>query len=366
MTDKKRILLVIDLLNAGGAQRQLVGLAKLLKEAGHTPKVVYYIEHPFYKQFLDDIGVQSELLMPLAKTEDKRGLSFYMQVKKRLRSVIKTFKPDTIIAYLELPCILTVLAKPKRMKCRVIVSERSTTQHINFIERVKFYCYRKADVIVPNSHSQERFISSHYPKLSMKVVTITNFVNTDVFKPTSKPIVNNIPVILTVGRLTPEKNILTYFRVLMRLKNDGIAFRALWYGGMYNSYSDQCVEAVKTMGLEDVFEFKQPIRDIVSAYQTADMLCLPSLYEGFPNVICEAMSCGLPVVASDVCDNPDIVSSECGLLFNPREEEDMYNKLEAMFTKPREEILVMKEASRQRAITMFSAERFLEEYEKIL
>ena len=45
----KRILLFIDSLGAGGAQRQLVGLAVMLKRRGYAVKVVTYYDHPFYK-----------------------------------------------------------------------------------------------------------------------------------------------------------------------------------------------------------------------------------------------------------------------------------------------------------------------------
>lgn len=366
MTFKKHILLVIDLLNSGGAQRQLVGLAKLLKDAEHKPKVVYYIEHPFYKKYLDDNGVESEMLMPAAKQNENRGLWFYLRVLRELRSAIISYCPDAVIAYMDIPSILTVLAKPRRIKCKLIVSDRNTTQRIDMLERIKFHCFCKADVIVPNSHSQERFIMAHYPRFQNKVVTITNFVDTDVFVPSVAKVKNEIPMILTVGRLAPQKNIMVYLQVLKRLKDDGVAFRALWYGGLFDAYSDQCLEAVKTNGLEDVFEFRKPTREIVDVYQEADLFCLPSLYEGFPNVLCEAMSCGLPVVASNVCDNPDIVDSSCGLLFNPKDEEDMFNKLKTILTKSQTEIIAMGEASRLRAMKLFSAEQFLKDYEKIL
>lgn len=366
MNNKKKILLVIDLLNSGGAQRQLVGLAKLLKDAGHSPKVVYYIEHSFYKKFLDENGVESEMLMPDTKNEKKRDLFFYLHVKKNLRTAIKTFKPDTIIAYMDLPNILSVFATPKHMPCRLIVSERNTTQHIGLMERVKYRCFNRTDAIVPNSHAQERFITANYPRLQSKMVTITNFVDTEMFTPVADKISNEKPLILTVGRLAPQKNIMTYLKVLKRLKDNGVAFRALWYGGGFDAYSDQCLEAVRVYGIEEMFEFRPPTREIVTVYQQADLFCLPSLYEGFPNVVCEAMSCGLPVVASNVCDNPDIIDSSCGLLFNPKDEEDMFNKLKTILTKPQSELIALGEASRLRAVNLFSAEKFLEEYEKIL
>lgn len=50
-----------------------------------------------------------------------------------------------------------------------------------------------------------------------------------------------------------------------------------------------------------------PNQSIEVEYRKADVFCLPSLYEGYPNVVAEAMSCGLPILCSNVCENPYIV-----------------------------------------------------------
>ena len=68
--------------------------------------------------------------------------------------------------------------------------------------------------------------------------------------------------------------------------------------------------------------------DVALLYQKVDLFCLPSIIEGFPNVICEAMASGLPVICSNVCDNPFIVKSqENGFLFKPEDPTDIADNL---------------------------------------
>ncbi|MBD3178225.1 MAG: glycosyltransferase, partial [Candidatus Latescibacteria bacterium] len=59
--------------------------------------------------------------------------------------------------------------------------------------------------------------------------------------------------------------------------------------------------------------------EMVRWYNSCDILCLPSLAEGTPNVILEALACSVPVVASSTGGIPDIVDAESGLLFPPGE-----------------------------------------------
>lgn len=64
-------------------------------------------------------------------------------------------------------------------------------------------------------------------------------------------------------------------------------------------------------------EFLGELEDMNQAYETSDLLVLTSLHEGTPNVVLEAMSYGIPVVATKVGGVPEVVPSECGILVDP-------------------------------------------------
>jgi glycosyltransferase involved in cell wall biosynthesis len=71
---------------------------------------------------------------------------------------------------------------------------------------------------------------------------------------------------------------------------------------------------------------------LLDAYQSADLLVNPSLYEGMPNVVLEAMACGLPVIASKVSGNDALVRhGETGFLFSLQEADGLISALQRMF-----------------------------------
>jgi len=84
---------------------------------------------------------------------------------------------------------------------------------------------------------------------------------------------------------------------------------------------DKLKQKTRKMGLEDRFKFLGQVdrNRLVEIYQDADVFVFPSYHEGLPTVILEAMSCGLPVIATDVRGNRDLISAgENGILVPPR------------------------------------------------
>lgn len=355
-----KILCLIESLGSGGAERQLTGLAVMLKQQGYDVEVWYYVKKEFFLPFLQKNGVRARYL-PEAHSRRSR----FFVLKKQL----KECPPDTIISYTASPSMVLCLIKCLGDKFRLVVSERTTTQWINTRERIKFFLYRMADVIVPNSHSQADFIAKNYPQLMPKVQVITNYIDTDKFSPSNTfwP-AHDYTRMICVGRLMPPKNLSQFVDAIAKVVSDGYKLHVDWYGqDLQDDYSRQVHEKIKENSLEEVFILHQPTATIEDEYRKADVFCLPSLYEGFPNVLCEAMSCGLPVLCSRVCDNPDIArEEENGLLFGPMDIDDMAATIERYLGLSMDVKTEMGKKSREIALSMFSRDRFIQEYNSIL
>ena len=354
----KKIICLIESLGSGGAERQLSGLAILLKQQGYDVEVWYYAPNHFYRDNLEKEGVVY------------RFLESAYNKKKRIRIIHKELlkaKPDTVIAYLDTPCIIGCITKLTGGKFNLIVSERNTTQNIGLRDRIKFFLYKFANHVVPNSYSQARFIEKNFPSLKNKIKCITNFVDTDKFTPPVNKIENDTFRILTVARIMPQKNVVNYIKAIQVVANQGYKLKVDWFGNSTDEhYYNICQQTIMDNGLENVFKFHPAKSNIIEEYHTSDIFCLPSIYEGFPNVVCEAMCCGLPIVCSDVCDNPNIVTNDVGILFSPNNIEDISNNIINFINKSSEELTLLSNNSRSRAIELFAKEIFINKYNNII
>lgn len=325
----KKVICLIESLGSGGAERQLTYLASQIKERGYNVEVWTYYPNDFYAPILEENGVTWKYVAD-AQPPHKR----VWVLKKEL----KRANPDVVIAYLDTCTTVLSIIKLLGAKFKLIVSERNTTQKLSVRERLKFFFYRWADAIAPNSYTQTEFIRKRHPNLSSKLHTITNFIDTDKFCPPKVKIKRDKVRILTVARIVPQKNVLRLLEVVKRLKEEGCQFKYDWVGTVTDKiYYQKCLDLIQEYNISDLFEFHKPSKNIVKEYQTSDVFCLPSLYEGFPNVICEAMSCGLPILCSNVCDNPMIVEEGVnGFLFDPELISDMFEKFDSVLTAKRE------------------------------
>ena len=120
------------------------------------------------------------------------------------------------------------------------------------------------------------------------------------------------------------------------------------------------------LGISDrvIFAGKRDHAEVALWMNAADVFCLPSLREGHPNVVMEALACGTPVVASDVGAVSEILSSETGLLVPPANAQRLAGALRHAFRTPwnRERIRNSVEGSRWEDC----AARYLDWYREIL
>lgn len=356
----KRILCLIDSLGPGGAQRQLVGLARFLKARDYDVIVAAYHDDRFYVDQLLSSGVPYVYLKKAQK-----GLFRQWHLMRYLRKVT----PDVVISYLESPSMRACVAHIFNRKFKLIVSERNTTQHTGKAEKLRFNLFRIADYVVPNAYAQEEYIKKNFPQLLKKVVTIPNFVDLNHFTP---PIVRKRrekPEIIVVATIWQSKNTLGFIDAVRGLKNKGYKFHISWYGKVDSSidYFNQCQQKIEKLGIGDVIELKDKTTKIKECYQDADYFCLPSFYEGTPNVLCEAMACGLPIICSDICDNGIYVKERLnGFLFDPSNTDSIVGAIERALSLSDTDYAGYCAASREVAEEKFSYKRFGDSYVKLI
>lgn len=356
----KKVLCFIDSLGPGGAQRQIVGLACFLKEKGYDVLLATYHDNRFYVDQLLSKGIP---YIYLKKAENTLTRIWYVA------RYIRREKPDVVISYLETPSICACVSHIFNRKFKLIVSERNTTQSTGINEKIRFRLFKNADFIVPNAFAQKDYILQNFPTLENKVITIPNFVDLDHFVAPERKERRDVPEILIVATIWGSKNTLGFIDAVHQLKEKGYNFHISWYGKneAHIDYFNQCQEKINHFGVEKYITLKDKTTKINEIYQNADYFCLPSFYEGTPNVICEAMASGLPIVCSNVCDNSKyVIEGENGFLFNPNDIDSIVLAFEKLFSLTNEDYITFCKCSRALAETKLSKERFVDSYIKLI
>lgn len=354
-----RILLITENLGSGGAERQICGLAALLTKAGYPCRLITYVENQFYEPYLRQNGVDYQFVPELW---NKKTRIF------KAAKYVRQYKADVVISFL--PSVNKTMCLAKLLsKAKLIVSERNNNTCITRGDKVQFNLYRLADAIVPNSNSQGEFIRKNFPFLAYKVHPIINFVDVNRFTPAESPAKNDVLKIVTVARYTEQKNVLTYMKAIRLVKDMGLNVHFDWFGNKkhHPAYYSEIEKLYLQLDISDYLTLHEPNQSIEVEYRKADIFCLPSLYEGYPNVVAEAMSCGLPILCSNVYENPYIVEDGVnGFLFNPEGPEDIANAIKKMMNLTQTERHEMGIRNRKLCLERNTEDAFLKSYIKLI
>lgn len=126
-----------------------------------------------------------------------------------------------------------------------------------------------------------------------------------------------LPVFGMLARYHPQKDHVTLIRALRLLRDSGIDFRCLLSGPGIDNSSHKLISLVSSLGLSDSISLMGPTASPQVFYELIDFHVLSSSFgEAFPNVIAEAMLCGVPCIATDVGDSSLIVG-DCGWVVEP-------------------------------------------------
>lgn len=355
----KRILCFTDNLGAGGAQRQLVGLTRMLKVAGYNVEVCTYQDNNFFKENIESNGIHC--------TQIGNEHTPKLKLFRMLFNHFKQSNPDVVIAYLERPCMIASAFRMMGLNYKLIVSERNTNTSYTKQDWLRFQMFRIADYVVPNSHSQAKFINEHCSYLKKKTVAITNFcsfLEQSVSDRTRKI----VPEIVVAASIWPPKNTVGFIEATKILKQKGIKFHVSWYGLVDESdYYLHCKALINEYALEEYVDLLPKTKQLVQKYKEADYFCLPSFYEGTPNVLCEAICMSLPVICSNVCDNPIYAQEGInGFLFDPKSSVDIAEKILSALQLNEAQYMNYCSSSRSIAEDKLSEDKFIKQYIQLI
>lgn len=188
-----------------------------------------------------------------------------------------------------------------------------------------------------------------------RVMVLTQWVDQRVFRPISKTEckkergLDSKFVVLFVGRLLEIKGVKILLEVARRLADvKELLFVFVGDGPLSNE-----VRVASGNLMNVLYIGKVKIKELVSYYNAADLVIVPSIYEeGFGRVILEALSCGTPVIASNRGGIPEALDSSVGMLIEPKVDE-IRRAIESLYKHP-ETLATLRRACRLYAENNFS------------
>ena len=245
--------------------------------------------------------------------------------------------------------------------CKIrLTSQRASLSDLNpFIQ--------KLDTVVANSWLTTRMscVSEAVKKSCSdnqsikldKLVTIPNGIDIERYKPVdSRDKSSNTIRALCVARFHEQKGHYYLLKAISELPED-VNFELDLYGD--GELEENLKSLVAEMGLGEKVSFKGRSSEIYSIMPSYDMLILPSLWEGMPNVVLEAMASGLPVIATAVDGTVELVDDGLtGFLVEPRSEKAILNALIKMLSSE-EKRLSMGKAGRKLAEERFDEKKVI-------
>jgi glycosyltransferase involved in cell wall biosynthesis len=295
---KKKVLFVVPTLQGGGAERVMVTLANHLDRNRYTPILALgLVEGPYLKELARDVNIHS-----------LRGAWRARQAIPAVLGAVWSLRPHVVLSTLGLN-LAVALARPFFPPgTRVILREGNTVSaylrisasDAHFKALAYKLLYRMADMVICQSDFMLNDLAVNFSLSRQKLVRIYNPVDIEHIRTMATQIGNPFAEgglhLLTIGRLDHQKG----FDVLLQ------AFKLV-----LNNYPQT---TLTILGEGDVAELKHLVQDpgILEAthflgfqsnpypyLKQADLFVSSSRYEGFSNVILEALALGTPVVATD-------------------------------------------------------------------
>lgn len=292
------ICFVIATLTSGGAERVACNLCNCWSLAGHRITIITFEKDgaiPHYQLKKNVTLKQLDLLSLDHSTINylKENIIRIVRLKREFHRI----KPDLIISFMLTANILNIFATA-HTGIPLIISERVHPGFHNFgkmREFLRLITYRYADRIVVQTEEISRWFMD---SMNVKPFVIQNPVDLNYFvRKTADIKTEQKKYIVSAGRLDRQKGQDLLIEAFSDLHDQYPEWNILIYGE--GPEHDNLKDLIKKLNLEDKVYLKGIIQDIRDAFDLAEIFVLSSRYEGYPNVLIEALAYNLCVIASD-------------------------------------------------------------------
>jgi glycosyltransferase involved in cell wall biosynthesis len=302
-----RIVVLMHNFAGGGAERMFIRLANGFAGRGVAVTVVA----------VSADGVLQSEIAPEVRTIDLACRRTFAAIRP-LREILRQLRPTALLSGLVHVNTLAVLAlRGLRERPRLVLSERNTPSRdmlhsgspmVFAAHLVMPWSYRQADAVIAVSAGVARDLARVARLGRHRITVLPNPVVADDFEARAAaaldvawPELSNRPVLLSAGRLEPQKDFATLVRAVARLGCERPCELVILGEGVERPR----LEALACeLGIAERVHLPGFSKRAPAAMRRADLYVLSSRFEGSPNALVEAMAAGTPVVATDCRSGP--------------------------------------------------------------
>lgn len=374
----QRVLLCTDTLMAGGLERQLTELATRLDRTRFEPHVLclYGTKAGRSLHFLaplQAVGIPVDVLdLGWSPADKLRGWAGIIRAAWRLR-------PDVLHALNYHSNLLTRLARPLLPPSTRLLGAVRSEQTAKQI-RYHALSWRLCRAIVCNSPHIRRQLIERAGVPASRLHFIPNGVDLERFAggPSARPPADGFAdpqgggrTFLQIGRISPAKAPTLLVEAVGRLRAAGSwpeSARVVLLGeseAAFDGYRQALDDRIAALGLDTIVT-RLPRTDQPEAfYRAADVVALPSTFEGMPNVALEALAAGRPVILSEAANAAGVIADgETGWVVRTGDVGHLAAALQAALALPDDDMARLREACRQRSLD-FSMVKMVESYQDL-
>ena len=289
---------------------------------------------------------------------------------RALRSLFREARPDVVHAHNFLALARSGLAaRWAGVPALVATKHGAYWPKLMGSRRLAGRCYRMADAIIAVSNDVREGLLARYRLPPERVRVVLNGIDTERFRPSERHRdgelervlgVSGDPLLGTVCRLSPEKGVPTLLEAFGAVLQGAPEARLVIVGD--GPLRAECEALAEGLGLGAAVRFLGTRDDVAAIYPLLDVYVQPSYAEGISLTMLEACSCALPVVATTVGGNPEIIEDAMtGRLVPPWDAHALAGAVLRTW-RARDDALAMGRATRERMVERFSLDRMVSDH----